>query len=101
MGYANLLAHRDDNHLPVFKTRRSFLYENQQYQLDIYRAPCHSRCQGLILLETYTTSSDDELVDSLPPFLAMKKKRNMFTMLVRLPRALSRWERRRQSWMLA
>merc|ERR1712128_118794 len=28
---------------------------------------------GLILLETYTTFSDDELVDSLPPFLEVKK----------------------------
>jgi hypothetical protein len=53
----------------VFKTRRSFLYNNQQYQLDIYRAPCHSRCQGLILLETFTTSKDEELGLSLPPFL--------------------------------
>ena len=71
--YNNLLAHRDDNHLPIFKTRRSFLYENQQYQLDIYRAPCHSRCQNLILLETFTTINDEELVDSLPPFLQVKK----------------------------
>lgn len=71
--YANLLAHRDDNHLPVFKTRRSFLYENQQYQLDIYRAPCHSRCQGLVLLETFTTLPDDELMASLPPFLRVKR----------------------------
>ena len=71
--YNNLLAHRDDNHLPIFKTRRSFLYENQQYQLDIYRAPCHSRCQNLILLETFTTSNDEELIDSLPPFLQVKK----------------------------
>lgn len=71
--YANLLAHRDDNHLPVFKTRRSFLYENQQYQLDIYRAPCHSRCQGLILLETFTTVPDVELMASLPPFLRVKR----------------------------
>merc|ERR1711936_1095933 len=39
--YNNLLSHRDDNHLPVFKTRRSFLYENQHYQLDIYNSPCH------------------------------------------------------------
>ena len=35
--YANLLDHRDDNHLPIFKTRRCFLYQNQQYSLDIYR----------------------------------------------------------------
>merc|ERR1712066_1053169 len=71
--YNNLLSHRDDNHLPVFKTRRSFLYENQQYQLDIYRAPCHSRCQGLVLLETFTTVPDDELMASLPPFLRVKR----------------------------
>jgi len=71
--YSNLLAHRDDKHLPVFKTRRSFLWENQQYQLDIYRAPCHSRCQGLILLETFTTSGDDEVIHSLPPFLRVMK----------------------------
>ena len=69
----NLDLTRDDNHLPVFKTRRSFLYENQQYQLDIYRAPCHSRCQGLVLLETFTTLPDDELMASLPPFLRVKR----------------------------
>merc|ERR1712200_202491 len=56
--YNNLLAHRDDN---------------QQYQLDIYRAPCHSRCQGLVLLETFTTLPDDELMASLPPFLRVKR----------------------------
>jgi len=71
--YINLLAHRDDKHLPVFKTRRTFLWENQHYQLDIYRAPCHSRCQGLILLETFTTSEDQEVLPSLPPFLKVKK----------------------------
>ena len=43
--------------------------QNQQYQLDIYRSPCHSRCKGLILLETFTTLADEELIASLPPFL--------------------------------
>jgi hypothetical protein len=43
--------------------------QNQQYQLDIYRSPCHSRCKGLILLETFTTLADEELLASLPPFL--------------------------------
>jgi len=71
--YNNLLSHRDDTHLPVFKTRRSFLYENQHYQLDIYNAPCHSRCQGLILLETCTTLKDEEIAKTLPPFLQVKK----------------------------
>lgn len=71
--YLNLLAHRDDTHLPIFKTRRCFLYQNQQYQLDIYRSPCHSRCKGLILLETFTTLADEELIASLPPFLRVKR----------------------------
>jgi len=71
--YLNLLAHRDDTHLPIFKTRRCFLYQNQQYQLDIYRSPCHSRCKGLILLETFTTLADEELLASLPPFLRVKR----------------------------
>merc|ERR1711997_1197172 len=42
-------------------------------QLDIYRAPCHSRCQGLVLLETFTTVPDVELMASLPPFLRVKR----------------------------
>merc|ERR1712061_745748 len=71
--YNNLLSHRDDNHLPVFKTRRSFLYENQHYQLDIYNAPCNVRCQGLVLLETCTTLRDEEIAKTLPPFLQVKK----------------------------
>jgi hypothetical protein len=46
-----------------------YFVQNQQYQLDIYRSPCHSRCKGLILLETFTTLADEELLASLPPFL--------------------------------
>jgi len=68
-----VISHRDDNHLPIFKTRRSFLYENQHYQLDIYNAPCHIRCQGLILLETCTTLKDEEIAKTLPFFLQVKK----------------------------
>jgi len=71
--YDNLLSHRDDDHLPIFKTRRTFLWENQQYSLDIYRSPCHSRCRGLILLETFTTNKDEEVVNFLPPFIKIKK----------------------------
>jgi len=71
--YANLLSHRDDDHLPIFKTRRTFLWESQQYSLDIYRSPCHSRCRGLILLETFTTNKDEEVTNFLPPFIKIKK----------------------------
>ena len=73
MGWVLMFSCRDDNHLPVFKTRRSFLYENQHYQLDIYNAPCHVRCQGLVLLETCTTLRDEEIAKTLPPFLQVKK----------------------------
>ena len=31
------------------------MYNNQYFQLDIYKEPCHPRCKGLMLLETYTT----------------------------------------------
>jgi predicted ATPase len=71
--YANLLDHRDDNHLPIFKTRRCFLYQNQQYSLDIYRDPCHPRCRGLILLQTFTTMDDEEILNKLPPFISATK----------------------------
>lgn len=35
--YEYLLNHVDEKRLPVYKTRRCFVYNNQQYQLDIYR----------------------------------------------------------------
>ncbi len=35
--YENLLEHVDGKTLPVYKTRRCFLYNNHQYQLDLYR----------------------------------------------------------------
>jgi len=72
--YLNLLTHRDDTHLPVFKTRRCFLYQNQQYQLDMYKSPCHPRCKNLILLETFTTQNTQEIIASLPPFLKVKRQ---------------------------
>merc|ERR1711862_667243 len=42
---------------------------NQYFQLDIYKEPCHPRCRGLMLLETYTTLSKEEFQDRLPKFL--------------------------------
>lgn len=69
--YEYLLTHADRRHLPVYKTRRCFLYNNQQYQLDIYRDPCHPRCRGLMLLETFTTLPPGALESRLPPFLSI------------------------------
>ena len=90
--YSNLIAQEDTNHFMINKTRRCFLYHNQYFQLDIYKEPCHERCavrkiilmsfyfkfiiyifsfflQGMMLLETYTTLSVDELKERLPDFL--------------------------------
>jgi len=72
--YENLLNHADPRHYPVFKTRRCFLYNNQQYQLDIYRDPCHPRCKDMMLLETFTTVASDDVINSLPPFLKICKE---------------------------
>jgi hypothetical protein len=35
--YENMLNHADQKTLPVYKTRRSFMHNNQQFHLDIYR----------------------------------------------------------------
>lgn len=68
--YSNLISQEDPNHFLVYKTRRCFLYKNQYFQLDIYREPCHERCKGLMLLETYSTlATAEELRGQLPEFL--------------------------------
>lgn len=67
--YSHLLDQTDPLHLTVNKTRRCFMYNNQYFQLDIYKEPCHPRCKGLILLETYTTLSPDTFQERLPKFL--------------------------------
>ncbi|CAL4118767.1 unnamed protein product, partial [Meganyctiphanes norvegica] len=67
--YNNMSAQADDHHFPIYKTRRCFLYNNQYFQLDIYQEPCHPRCRGLLLLETYTTLSPEELRKRIPEFL--------------------------------
>ncbi|XP_031554007.1 TRPL translocation defect protein 14-like isoform X2 [Actinia tenebrosa] len=70
--YELLLAQRDENRQSVYKKRRCFLWKNQYYQLDVYREPYHARCKGLILLETYTTKSTENL--ELPSFLEIEKE---------------------------
>ncbi|XP_043221714.1 TRPL translocation defect protein 14-like isoform X2 [Amphibalanus amphitrite] len=69
--YTYLLEGADRRHLPVYKTRRAFLCNDQYFQLDIYREPHHSRCKDLLLLETYSTLPLDELQKRLPPFLSV------------------------------
>ena len=67
-----MLAQRSNNHHTVYKVRRCFLWQQTYFQLDIYRQPCNSRCVGLVILETYTTLSAEEL--SLPPFLGIVRE---------------------------
>ncbi|XP_066594018.1 TRPL translocation defect protein 14 isoform X2 [Prorops nasuta] len=72
--YLNMLAQRDDSHFTIFKRRRCFLINNQYFQLDIYKEPAHPRCRGLMLLETYTALSGDDLRKILPQFLTIEKE---------------------------
>jgi len=72
--YTHLLDQQDPLHLTVNKIRRCFLYNNQYFQLDIYKEPCHPRCSGLMLLETYTTMDKEELIDRLPNFLNIDRE---------------------------
>ncbi|KAK2189748.1 hypothetical protein NP493_98g04011 [Ridgeia piscesae] len=71
--YKLLLAQRDKDHHTVYKKRRCFLWNNQYFQLDIYDEPCVPRCEGLLLLETYTTHlKKDDL--QLPTFLEIERE---------------------------
>ncbi|XP_064459505.1 TRPL translocation defect protein 14-like [Ornithodoros turicata] len=72
--YINMLAQRDDSHYTVYKLRRCFLWGNISFQMDVYKKPCHPRCEGLILLETYTTHTAEELSSLLPDFLDIEKE---------------------------
>jgi len=71
--YDNLISQENSSHFPVLKTRRCFMYKNQYFQLDIYKEPCHRRCKGLMLLETYTTKGNEDMPSCLPPFLNLGK----------------------------
>ncbi|KAL9981196.1 hypothetical protein ACROYT_G009867 [Oculina patagonica] len=70
--YEILYSQLDQTRQSVYKTRRAFLWKNQYFQMDIYNEPCHPRCKGLILLETYTTKVGDAL--ELPDFLDIAKE---------------------------
>lgn len=70
--YELLKAQKDSRRFTIFKKRRCFLWNNQYFQMDIYEEPCHARCRGLIILETYTTLKGDDL--KLPDFLNIVKE---------------------------
>ncbi|KAK4292007.1 hypothetical protein Pmani_035198 [Petrolisthes manimaculis] len=70
--FTNMITQADEDHHRIFKKRRCFLHNNQYFQLDIYQKPCHERCEGLLLLETYTTLTAEELHARLPSFLTIE-----------------------------
>ncbi|KAL4223212.1 TRPL translocation defect protein 14 [Mactra antiquata] len=70
--YNILQMQRDFNHDTIHKQRRCFLWENQYFQMDVYMEPCPDKCKGLILLETYTTKSVEEL--KVPDFMNIVKE---------------------------
>lgn len=72
--YINMLQQKDDSHWAIFKKRRCFIHKDQYFQLDVYKEPCHPRCKGLILLETYSALDHDELMSRLPKFLTIMKE---------------------------
>ncbi|XP_076039530.1 TRPL translocation defect 14 isoform X2 [Oratosquilla oratoria] len=65
----NMAAQGDEHHFAIYKKRRCFIHNNQYFQLDVYKKPCHPRCEGLLLLETYSTLPSEELSRRLPDFL--------------------------------
>ncbi|KAH9394652.1 hypothetical protein TYRP_004707 [Tyrophagus putrescentiae] len=69
--YMTMLAQRSDSHYTIVKVRRCFLWQQVYFQLDIYQEPSTSRCSGLLILETYTTLSAEEITRKLPPFLSI------------------------------
>lgn len=70
--YDILYSQLDFTRQSVFKTRRCFMWKNQYFQLDIYKEPCHPRCKGLLILETYTTNTGDSM--ERPDFLDIVKE---------------------------
>jgi hypothetical protein len=63
---------KDESHFSIRKKQQCFLWNSQDFQLDIYQEPCHPRCQGLMILKTYTTLQGDDL--KLPSFLEITRE---------------------------
>jgi hypothetical protein len=68
-GFQALLSGRDPEYQPIVKSRRSFVYNNVNFELDYFKQP-HA---GLMLLEAYMPTADDAAL-YLPPFLAIERE---------------------------
>ncbi|XP_062517089.1 TRPL translocation defect protein 14-like isoform X2 [Corticium candelabrum] len=69
--YQDLLLQADRTRFTAYKLRRCFIWNHQYFQMDVYQEPCHERCRGLILMETY--SAKESNARSLPPFVDVVK----------------------------
>ena len=49
------------------------IWNNLNIYFPIFRDPCHSRCRGLMLLETFTTLPRNQMTELLPPFLSISE----------------------------
>ncbi len=65
--YENLLQQADPYRRTITKTRQSFIWKGQFFELDTY----HGKHEGLIILETKGIPCHEEL--HLPPFLTIKE----------------------------
>ena len=63
----NLMQANRQNNVTIRKTRRCFKWNDQYYQMDIYRSP-HP---GLMLLETWSSLPPEQL--QMPDFLTVKE----------------------------
>lgn len=65
--YLNLLLEKDPDRQAIKKTRRTFLWKNHYFELDLFREP-----SDLILLEVELLHIDEEV--ELPPFLKIVRE---------------------------
>lgn len=68
--YTNLLTQKDPSRFTVSKIRRSFVWEDNSYQLDEWKHP-HP---DLVLLEMYCSSDKEEEDVVTPPFLEVVRE---------------------------
>ena len=53
------------------------MWDNMYFQMDIYQKPSIPKCDGLILLETFTTLFPEQVVRRFPPFLKTSDVKNV------------------------
>ncbi|PAA93304.1 hypothetical protein BOX15_Mlig006546g1 [Macrostomum lignano] len=68
-----LRAQSSRDHLAIYKSRCTFLWDDQYYQLDLFdKDRCPPAASGLVLLETFSAKPPSEL--NFPPFLSIRRE---------------------------